>query len=94
MAQEHQPWRDMDGDKDSPFLERSFKNDGMDHVDPKYVTHWNAQTGEPMMAMDPDNQRISWDPRYFDSASVKRMLKASYAYVEREERRKEKGFGY
>lgn len=94
VAKEQQPWRDMDGDKDSPFLERSFKNAGMEEVDPKYVTHWNAETGEALFAMDPENHRISWDPRYFNSSDVKKWLKETYARVEREERRKNKGFGY
>lgn len=94
MAREQQPWRDMDGDKDSPFLERSFQNAGMEEVDPKYVTHWHSETGDPIFAMNPDAKRISWDPRYIDSDDVKKWLKKTYAETERQERRKNKGFGY
>lgn len=84
----------MDGDKESPFLERSFQNAGMEEVDPKYVMVWSEKTGDPIFAMNPDENRISWDPRYFNSADVKKWLKKTYAHVEREMRRENKGFGY
>ena len=94
MAKETQPWKVMDGDEKSEFFERSFKEAGMEEIDPKYVIAWSKETGDPIFAVNPREMRFSWDPRYIDSAHVKKWIKETYKQVDREIRRETKGFGY
>ena len=94
MEREQVEWRDFDGDPNSPLLERSFQREGMEFVDPKHVVMWNEVTGEPLVAMNPENGRISWDPRFIDTEAMKSMMRKAIKDTERDDRRQSKGFGY
>ena len=66
----------------------------MECVDPKHVILFDQRTGDPLVAINPDDQRISWDPRVIDSEAMKSMMRKAMEDTDREERRKNKGFGY
>lgn len=91
---EVQEWQDFDGDPDSPLQERRFFEDGMECVDPKHVILFDQNTGAPLVSVNPEDQRISWDPSVIDSETMKDFMRKAMNDTMREERRKNKGFGY
>ena len=93
-SQEVQEWKDFDGDPESPLQERQFFEDGMECVDPKHVILFDERTGDPLVSINPEDQRISWDPRVIDSEAMKSMMRKAIEDTTRETRRQEKGFGY
>ena len=84
----------MNGDPNSDWDERSFKNEGMAYVDEKYVVMRHKDTDEPLLAINPDDGRVSWDPRFIDSDAIKKWITNHFEKADRDERRKSKGFGY
>lgn len=94
MPREHAEWVPLEGDPTGTADFRSFAYEGMEYVDDKYVVMRHKETGAPLLAINPDDQRISWDPRFIDSDYVKKWMVETAIEIEREERRKEKGFGY
>ena len=93
-SQEVQNWKDFDGDPDSPLQERSFYEDGMECVDPKHVILFDEKTGAPLISINPEDQRISWDPRVIDRESMKDLIRKAIDKTDRDDHRKNKGFGY
>ena len=93
-SQEVQDWKDFDGDPESPLQERSFYEDGMECVDPKHVILFDEKTGAPLISINPEDQRISWDPRVIDRESMKELIRKAIAGADRDDLRKNKGFGY
>ena len=91
---EVQEWQDFDGDPNSPLQMRSFQVDGMEHVDPKYVVMRDERTGDPLIAINWDDMRISWDPDVIDSETIKSLMRKAMEQTKREDHRKNKGFGY
>ena len=91
---EVQEWKDFDGDPESPLQERRFLKDGMECVNPEHVVLRDKKTGEPLIAINPDDQRISWDPRVIDSEAMKSFMRKALIKMDREDRQKNQGFGY
>lgn len=71
---------------------RSFATLGMEYVDPKYVVAWHRETGEPLLAINPDEGKVSVDPRYVDSDE---FFKEMYAFFDEPDANASfnKGFG-
>ena len=93
MPREHAEWVPLEGTPAGSADFRSFAYEGMEFVDDKYVVLRHKETGEPLVAINPDDYRISWDPRYIDSDYVKELIARVVTDVEAQGREKPKGFG-
>ena len=94
MPREHAEWAPLEGAPEGTVDFRSFAYEGMDFIDDKYVVMRHKETGAPLLAINPDEGRVSWDPNYIDSEYVKAWSRQVAIEMEREERQKNKGFGY
>lgn len=66
---------------DTDWARKSWSHFGMEYVDPKYVVVRHPVTDTPLVAVNPDDGKISVDPRYIDS---EKFFEDIYAFFNEE----------
>lgn len=77
---------------DTDWARKSWAHFGMEYVDPKYVVVRHPVTDAPLIAVNPDDGKISVDPRYIDS---EKFFEDVYKFFDEADASKgfKKGFG-